>query len=134
MKAVNKLPLLVAFVLAGCNDIIGLGSPLEFPDAVKYSDMSLFVPLWEELKACSKLDGNLRSVGFYHVPQATLPSTLHGIRTVGMYLPGSNRIFIVDAEMSNGKVIRHEMMHALLRDESGHPPRYFGYDGLCGYV
>ncbi len=123
---------LLAVVLSGCADI--MGNPLEFPDAVEYFDGALFQPLWNDLKTCSKLSGNLQSVHFFYVPEPTLPSALHGIRTVGMYFPSSNRIFIVEAEKWNPAVIRHEMMHALLKDESGHPPKYFSSDGLCGYL
>jgi hypothetical protein len=124
---------LCAVVLSGCAEIMG-GDTLEFPDGVKYFDAALFQPLWDDLKACSSLSGNLRSVDFFYVPHVTLPTSLHGIRTVGMYFPKTNRIFIVETEKWNTAVIRHEMMHALLKDESGHPAKYFGSDGLCGYV
>ena len=130
----HVLALALAFVLPACSDVIGFGDPIEYPDAVTYFNEPLFRPLWDQLEACSKLRGTLKSVGFFYVPQASLPSVLHGIRTLGVYLPRSNRIFIVESEKSNPAVIRHEMMHALLKDESGHPPMYFGADGLCGYL
>ena len=131
----RPLSLIVAFtVLTGCSDVIGIDQPLEVPGATKYFDGSLFRPLWNGLEACSKLSRNLHAVNFYSVPVETLPSSLHGIRTVGMYFPASDRIFIVEAEKWNTSVIRHEMMHALLRDESGHPAKYFGPDGVCGYL
>ena len=128
------LALALAFTLPACNDVIGFGDPIEYPDAVKYFDEPLFRPLWDQLKACSKLHGNLQSVGFFYVPRVSLPSSLHGIRTLGIYFPESNRIFIIESEKLNPAVIRHEMMHALLGDESGHPPLYFGADGLCGQL
>jgi hypothetical protein len=131
-KAIHVLPLVLAIGLAGCSEIFGAGHLLEYPDAVEYSDEPLLLPLWDQLKACSKLSGNFRNVGFFYVPRPSLPSVIHGIRTLGLYFPESNRIFIIESEKSNPEVIRHEMMHALLRDESGHPPKYFGPDGLCG--
>ena len=129
---VRVLSLILSISVCGCGDIFG--EMLEYPDGVRYFDDAMFRPMWEELKACSKLDGSLRRVGFFHVPRETLPSALHGVRTLGVYFPESNRIFIIDSEMWNRDVLRHEMMHALLRNESGHPPEYFGYDGLCGHV
>jgi hypothetical protein len=130
-----RLSLIVGFtVLTGCSDVIGIDQPLEKPGARKYFDEPFFRPLWIGLEACSKLSGDLHSVHFYSVAAVTLPSSLHGIRTVGMYFPSTNRIFILQSEMWNTKVIRHEMMHALLKDESGHPAKYFGSDGLCGYL
>lgn len=128
------LSLALAFVLPACSDLIGFADPIEYPDAYKYFDEPLFRPLWDQLEACSKLRGNLRGVGFFYVPRESLPSVLHGIRTLGIYVPASNRIFIIESEKSNPAVIRHEMMHALLKDESGHPPLYFAADGLCGYL
>ena len=133
-KPFHKLALTVLVVLAACSDIVGFGTPLEYEDGVKYFDEPLFRPLWNELKSCSKLSGSLSNIDFYYVPLKSFPSELHGIRTVGLYFPRSNRIFIVESERWNPTVIRHEMMHALLRDESGHPPQYFGSDGLCGYI
>ena len=131
----RPLSLIVAFtVLAGCSDVIGIDQPLEVPGATKYFDGPLFRTLWNGLEACSKLSGDLHAVDFYSVAAETLPCSLHGIRTVGMYFPSSNRIFIVQSEMWTTSVIRHEMMHALLKDESGHPAKYFGPDGVCGYL
>lgn len=128
--------LMLAFTLAlsACSELIGFDEPLEYPEAVKYFDEGNFRQWWTELEACSKLSRRLDRVGFFYVRQETLPSTLHGIRTVGLYFPSSNRIFVVEAEKSNRQVVRHEMMHALLRDQSGHPAEYFGADGRCGYL
>ena len=130
----HVLALALAFALPACGDVIGSAYSIEYPDAVNYFDEPLFRPLWDQLEACSKLRGNLRRVGFFYVPRESLPSVLHGIRTLGVYFPENNRIFIVESEKSNPAVIRHEMMHALLKYESGHPPLYFGADGLCGYL
>lgn len=133
-KAFHKLTLIFVVVVTGCSEIVGFGDPLEFAGAVSYFDEPMFRRLWDELKACSKLSGSLRSIGFYYVPGESLPTTLHGIRTIGMYFPGTNRIFIIEPEKWNPSVIRHEMMHALLKDMSGHPPEYFGAEGLCGHI
>ena len=130
---IKKVALIAASLLWGCSEIFGT-PPLEYLGAVSYFDGPLFFPLWDELKACSKLSGKLRSFHFYYVKETSLHDSLHGIRTLGAYLPETNRIFIVELEKKNPAVIRHEMMHALLRDYRGHPPLYFASDGLCGYV
>ena len=129
-----SLMLAFSLPLSGCSDVLGFEKPLEYPDAVRYFDEDAFPRWWAELEACSRVSRRLRSVTFYYVPRDTFLSVLHGIRTVGLYYPDSDRIFVVESEKSNRQVIRHEMMHALLRDESGHPPMYFGADGLCGYL
>ena len=119
-------------LLSGCVDLLG-PEPLEYDDGIEYFDEGLFKPLWNDLKQCSKLDGSLREVTFYYVPRETL-TPVHGVRTLGMYFPKTHRIFIVQSSMADRDVVRHEMMHALLRETAGHPPKYFGSDGLCGYL
>ena len=133
-NAIGILMLASALALGGCSELMSLDEPLEYPDAVGYFDRENFRQWWNELEGCSKLSRNLDGVGFFYVSAETLPSALHGIRTLGQYFPQSNRIFVVASAKSDRQVIRHEMMHALLRDESGHPPMYFGSDGLCGYL
>ncbi len=130
----KRLVFVLAVFVSACRDVVGLRDPIEFPDAVGYFDTSLFPPVWAELRACSKLSGDLRRVGIYHVPRPTLREANRNIRTLALYFPRSNRIFVIESEKANRSVIRHEMMHALLRNEDGHPPQYFGFDGLCGRV
>ena len=131
---ITRFAAVLVILFPACSDIVGIDEPLEFPNSSKYFMTPEFPQWWAELEACSKLSRNLDKVEFYHVYAETLPNVLHGIRTVGAYYPRSNRIFIVESEKANPSVIRHEMMHALLRDESDHPPQYFGADGLCGYL
>jgi len=126
--------LALALAVSGCSDIVGFEEPLEYPDAVEYSIGPEFRGWWMGLQACSGLSGRLTDIDFFYVPRESLPSALHGIRTVGAYYPSSNRIFVVQSAKLDREVIRHEMMHALLRNESGHPPKYFGADGVCGYL
>jgi len=133
-NTIGILMLGFALALSGCGTLMSPDAPLEYPDAVGYFDRDNFREWWNELEGCSKLSRNLDGVGFFYVSAETLPSALHGIRTLGQYFPQTNRIFVVASAKSDRQVIRHEMMHALLRDESGHPPMYFGSDGLCGYL
>ena len=129
----TSLAFVFAVIVWGCSDLL-MDAPLEYPDGVRYFEDPEFFRWWGELKTCSKLSGDLDQIVFFHVPVKTLASSLHGIRTLGQYFPETQRIFVIDDERTNPAVIRHEMMHALLKDESGHPPKYFGYDGLCGYL
>ena len=119
---------------AGCADFLGPLGALEYPDGVPYFDEPMFTPIWNELRACSKLDRKLSSIEFYYVPRVTLPPVDPGIRTLGMYFPESDRIFVVESAKSDHDVVRHEMMHALLHNTPGHPPKYFSADGVCGVV
>jgi hypothetical protein len=135
MRRINFAAALISvFILSACFDFVGPGTPLEYADGIEYFDEALFTPIWNDLKACSKLEGSLRKVSFYYVPRVTLPPIDPGIRTLGMYFPKTNRIFVVQSEKSNPEVLRHEMLHALLRETEGHPPLYFSREGLCGGV
>ncbi|MFL5553929.1 MAG: hypothetical protein ACJ770_14110 [Gemmatimonadaceae bacterium] len=130
---IGSFALLAAFMMPACSDIL-MDEPLEFPGGVEYYQRPEFPQWWADLQTCSGITRDIHAVHFFHVASATLPGVLHGIRTLGVYFPNTDRIFVIDAEKTNPAVIRHEMMHALLKDESGHPPKYFGTEGVCGYL
>lgn len=134
----KRLGLLGLAMMSACQGIVGLDAPLEYSHGERFDNSILreavLRPLWNELEKCSGLNRNLSDLQFYSVSRATLGPPGGSIRIFGLYFPRTNRIFVVESRMWDRAVIRHEMMHALLREEEGHPPRYFGADGLCGSV
>lgn len=125
------IAIVLSLTASACGDLIGVNIPVEFSDATKYFDAPMFTPMWAQLEQCSKLSGNLRAIGFYSVPRLTLSTENINIRILAEYFPRSNRIFVIESEKADSIIIRHEMMHALLRDVEGHPPEYFGADSPC---
>jgi len=72
---------------------------------------------------CSGTTGDMSDVSWYVVPG--VDAILDGdITVVGYWSRISNRIVLAGAEQKDGGTIRHEMLHALLRNV-GHPRNQF---------
>jgi hypothetical protein len=124
--------LLATSLLAGCVEIFA-GDPLEYPDAEQLSNDSMLRPLWNALQACSGRHRSFDAVDFFYVPHNAL-YTKDGIRALGQFFSGTNRIYVIEAKRNDPAVLRHEMMHALIRDIAGHPPEFFSATGRCGQL
>jgi hypothetical protein len=69
-------------------------------------------------ESCSGIRGSLSAIDWYVVPNTTvLPGTNNELS--GEWFPQRNRIVVAGAMQHAGALIRHEMLHALLR-ETGH--------------
>lgn len=123
--------LLLSLSLAtGCTDILG-GLPLEHSDAIELPRDQWLRDMWTALQSCSGRHRSFNAVEFYYVRRETLTST-GGVQTLGQFFPATNRIYVIEAKRNDADVVRHEMMHALIRDKMGHPPEYFSDKGRCG--
>lgn len=123
--------LLVNLMAAACRDV-SVTDPLLPTAAVRIEAPAVYARWWAQTQACSGLTGDLAAVQWYVVPGAdTVP--LPGQRDVaGYWSPPSNRIVLAGHVARDGRAVRHEMLHALLR-VGGHPPAYF--QGRCdGWV
>ena len=108
------------FLLAACGDNI-VDPPL--PDsAVRFDPPAVYARWWEMTQACSGIRRTLQDVKWYRSPNRTVP--LDGDQVTAYWSLGSNRIVVVDEYRLDGPVIRHEMLHALIRLE-GHPREHF---------
>jgi len=107
------------------------GLPLEYLDAVELKNDSMLRPLWDDLESCSGRHRSFNAVDFFYVPHDAL-FRKDGIRMLGQFFPGTNRIYVIESRRNDQSVIRHEMMHALIRDIDGHPAEYFSVNGRCG--
>jgi len=105
-------------------------APLD-PRAELMSPPSVYTRWWGMVEACSGLRGSFESVKWYQVPNSdvvTLGSDLVG----GYWAPPRNRIVLAGNAKFNGSLVRHEMLHALVRQTSGHSRIYFV--GKCGGI
>jgi hypothetical protein len=85
---------------------------------------------WEMTEACSGLRGSLAAVDWYIVPG--IAYLMNEGRPIGGYWSrGSNRIVLAEGAWQDGGLVRHEMLHALLR--GGSHPRT-AYLERCGGV
>jgi len=118
------LPLVAAIVnLTACDMIVGLLDPMFPSDAEEFSPPPVYSTWWDMTRACSGSNRSLGDVAWFKTSQP-----LHNFRT-GEALGGywnsfDNRIVLTTAVMHDGSIVRHEMLHALLRKD-GHPRNQF---------
>jgi hypothetical protein len=79
---------------------------------------------WSLVESCSGLQGSLSAVSWYQVPgSATVARSTDEV--AGYWVLAENRIVLGGEAMLDGSVVRHEMLHALVRQARGHPREYF---------
>lgn len=83
---------------------------------------AVYARWWSLVEACSDRSGSMSSVRWYRTPGSSF--ALNGQREAGMWRSRGNRIVIAGDAVSDGSLVRHEMLHALLR-VPGHPPAQF---------
>ena len=115
------VPVVAAILgLAACD---GLVDPMFPSDAQQFSPPAVYSTWWNMTQACSGLTGPLGAVTWYKTSEV-----LHDVRTgeviAGYWASSSNRIVLTTAVVLNGGVVRHEMLHSLLK-QGGHPRNEF---------
>ena len=116
----RHLVLLLALA-AGCESPTVPPLPL---GAVQFTPPAVYRVWWDLTQACSGLSGDFPRVTWYRVPDAETIPLGDGTQVNGYWNPAGNRIVLAaDAEL-DGSLVRHEMLHALLRTD-GHPRAAF---------
>ena len=96
-----------------------------FPDgAVAFDAPAVYAQWWSLTEQCSGLTGDFSKIRWYVVPDvADLP--FNGESSVGgIWYPQGNRIVLASEQQLAGDLVRHEMLHALLKT-GGHPRTAF---------
>lgn len=104
-----------------------------FPDGAQSFDAPpVYAQWWSLTEQCSGLTGDLSKVSWYAVPGETDLSYNGESSVGGIWFPQGNRIVLADGQQLAGDLVRHEMLHALLR--SGDHPRTTFVDQCEGTV
>jgi len=92
-------------------------------DAQQFSPPFVYSTWWNMTQACSQIAGSLNSVTWY-----TTDEIVHDLSSgeviAGYWVAGSNRIVLNSSVKMDGGIVRHEMLHALIK-RSGHPRSEF---------
>ena len=124
------LTLSAAFVVAcgfaACNLITG---PLP-PNAERFAPPAVYARWWAMTEGCSGRSSNFGAIHWYSVPGSEF--TRDGQPVAGYANRYTNRIVLAEATVEQGPIVRHEMLHAILR-EGGHPRSQF-LDGCASLV
>jgi hypothetical protein len=75
------------------------------------------------VESCSGITGSLSKLTWYDVPGVT-EFQFNGQIVSGYWTRGSNSIVLADSSQLDGSVVRHEMLHSLIK-ASGHPRSEF---------
>ncbi|MFL5558932.1 MAG: hypothetical protein ACJ794_09920 [Gemmatimonadaceae bacterium] len=92
-------------------------------DAEQFSPPAVYSTWWQMTQACSALTGSLAGVTWYQTSKIVY-DTESGDVIAGYWLAASNRIVLTSSVMLDGGIVRHEMLHALIR-KGGHPRGQF---------
>ncbi len=115
---------LLGVFAAGCAD---MGPP---SGVVAYVPPAIYASWWQLAERCSGRIGDFGAVRWYLVPGAAT-FNLEGQSVAGAWYSAGNRIVIAADYVSDGELVRHEMLHALLQ-AGGHPRGAFL--GSCGDI
>ena len=114
-------------VLAACGNLVDPDLPA---NAEEFTPPPVYVRWWSMTQSCSGLSGDLSAVTWFMVPGVSTVS-LNGKAVEGYWSLAGNRIVIAGAGRLAGGIVRHEMLHALMK-AAGHPRAKFL--GECGGV
>jgi hypothetical protein len=101
--------LTIAFGLGACSLIT---APLP-PNAEPFAPPAVFARWWAMTEACSGTSGDLAAVRWYRVPGSRF--IFRGQPVAGYWNSSTNRIVLAEDVIEQGDMVRHEMLHALLR-------------------
>ncbi len=102
------------------------------PDAVSFEPEPLFAEWWAQMEGCSGQTGDYTSIHWYVVPgEEPFIAPPLGKTVIGYWDPDDNRIVLLQYVPSRSALVRHEMLHALIR-RGDHPPAFF--QDRCGAV
>ena len=112
----------LAALLAACATL-GCDARVRDDGAVAFAPPSVYARWWALTESCSGLSGSLKSVRWMRAPAGALQSA-EGAGTVAYWSSNDNRIVLAANAVTNGRIVRHEMLHALSRSR-GHPAALF---------
>lgn len=112
---------------------LGCLAPFEPANAVEFAPPSVYVELWTEVEACSRVSGDFQLLHWFVVlgsdDQFSCPQ--HG-GSCGGWWEFPHEIYLAEPEVHNAathyRTVRHEMLHDLL--QTGEHPAAFDACGL----
>lgn len=87
---------------------------IPFPDdAVEIAPSAPYARWWAMTQSCAQQAGSMKQVRFYVVPGLSIDDGT--TRYAGYWFRAGNRVVLAEPYRTNGAVVRHEMLHALLQ-------------------
>jgi hypothetical protein len=114
-------------LLAACGE--NIVDPDLPPGAVQFTPPSVYKTWWDMTQSCVGVFGSFDSVRWFDSPE--LP-VVDGDVVTAYWSAGTNQIVLHSSVVRDPRVVRHEMVHALLRSK-GHPRGIF-MEACGGFV
>ncbi|MGH7651665.1 MAG: hypothetical protein ACREMS_07455 [Gemmatimonadaceae bacterium] len=109
-----------SIALFACSGIVDAPIPT---GAQLFSPPPVYTTWWNLTQSCSGISGSLASISWYD-SGASLENPQTGEGLAGYWDRAGNDIVLTHASTVDGPTVRHEMLHALLR-QPGHPRTQF---------
>ena len=113
---------LFVVLLAACA-ALGCDANERGDGTVSFVPPAVYERWWALTESCSGLSGSLKSVRWMRAPASVLQSA-EGAGAVAYWSSKDDRIVLATTAVANGRIVRHEMLHALSRSR-GHPVALF---------
>ncbi|HLE56718.1 MAG TPA: hypothetical protein VJB15_06525, partial [Rhodothermia bacterium] len=107
--------------ILGCTSLV---DPVLDPRAEPFQPPPVYARWWSMVESCSGLQGSMSNVSWYQVPGSESVDG-NGKDVGGYWAPVSNSIILGGQLVLDGALVRHEMLHALVRQVKAHPREYF---------
>ena len=105
--------------IVSCTRIV---DPVLDSGAQQFERPLVYARWWSLVESCSGIQGSLAAITWYQVPGSSV--NLDGKDVSGYWSRASNSIVLASDEVLGGAIVRHEMLHALVR-QPGHSREYF---------
>ena len=110
----------LAIPAGACSRIVDLTLPAS---SQPLRPAEVYAQWWSLMEGCSGVTGDLSAITWFVVPDAQTID-LEGTEVAAYWSLAGNRIVLTGPRVLDGGVVRHEMLHALLRT-GGHPRDQF---------
>lgn len=123
--ALRPIPLAGLVVMASACTALGPSEPSLPAGSIEVAAPAIYQEWFQKTEACSGLTGQYSTLQWYVVPGVETFSTDAGDKVGEWIWDGTtNRIIVAGNYQNHEMVVRHELLHSLLRQE-GHPAQYF---------
>src|SRR5437762_5976779 len=117
-SSIRRASAMLLLSIFSCTRIV---DPVFDSGAEQFERPLVYTRWWSMVESCSGLHGSLADITWYQVPGAIVD--LDGKDVSGYWSRASNSIVLAGDQVLGGAIVRHEMLHALVR-QAGHSREY----------
>ena len=128
MRRLRLLPLALATSFAACYSIIEPELTLP-PDAVRTEPLAQYAVWYAETESCTGVTGSFSNVRWFAVPHERWWDPVWEQFAIGTWR-APHDIYLAGSEIENENLVKHEIVHDLLRGGLIHDPRFEDCSGI----